>query len=811
MSKFYERAMTLRSRGYTVVPIQKGSKAPGYPNWQNHELSDEEIYRKSLNGYADGNIGINTRHTPAVDIDVLDTATAEAMEQWLIDEFGDTGVRIGRFPKRLLVYRTDKPFKKLQATYLDDSGQHQKLEILGEGQQFVAYGVHPDTQKDYEWTSFDQPLDTEVDDLPLLTYEHAVQIIEAFEELCEKQGWTRVSSHHGRQTDEGGLETITPRLSISEDRIVEALDLLDNDEADYDDYLEVGQALHHQFDGGHRGRELWHDWAGRSSKYDAADVDRRYDSFGHGPATKTFRTILMKVKDAKKKAEVQAYESLLNRIDACNHREQLEGEIARQAMLLVGSQLQLEEVVQHIQVRLREVSDFKASREAVRKMLEKQRPKVEVNTDLPSWCENWYYVSDSSSFKNIETGQRLSRTAFGDVNLRFVEEGARPTEMALGQYKLPTVAGEIYMPGAEQLFLLNGRTYLNAFRQSSVPDDREPTTKAARDAIKTVLAHFDLLFPDKRERETLLDFLAYTVQYPIERINWAVLIQGVEGGGKSVIGTMMAAVLGGDNIRNVDASSLKESFTSWAEGSRMVFFEEIRLKSEKKFEIIDRLKPYITNESIPVRRMRTDAYEVPNVTNYVMFTNYHDALPLTDNDRRYFVIKTSLQTKGQLDLLLRKDPAYFERLHAALRLHHPALRYWLLNREISEGFNAKGSAPTTLAREEMIRDSESDDLRDQIEEMIADEQYPWVTDAVLDIGQMRNEMGSPVYGADGKKLARKLMDMGFQKLADGKQIKFQGYPRRFYTRHPEIFEGIDLQEKLRQLLPDPDNPDDGFD
>ena len=63
---------------------------------------------------------------------------------------GDAPVRFGQAPKRLRVYRTAEPFTKLStAGYRlpgDEPGaKAHKVEILAAGQQFVAYGVHPDT------------------------------------------------------------------------------------------------------------------------------------------------------------------------------------------------------------------------------------------------------------------------------------------------------------------------------------------------------------------------------------------------------------------------------------------------------------------------------------------------------------------------------------------------------------------------------------------------------------------------------------------------------------------------------------------
>ena len=65
------------------------------------------------------------------------------IEELARERLGDTpAVRIGRAPKRLLVYRTETPFKGFKLS---------PIEILCEGQQFVAFAIHPDTGRPYEW------------------------------------------------------------------------------------------------------------------------------------------------------------------------------------------------------------------------------------------------------------------------------------------------------------------------------------------------------------------------------------------------------------------------------------------------------------------------------------------------------------------------------------------------------------------------------------------------------------------------------------------------------------------------------------
>jgi putative DNA primase/helicase len=58
---------------------------------------------------------------------------------------------VGLPPKRLIPLRTDEPFTKLERIFTAPNGHKQKIEVLGDGQQWVAAGTHPTTGLPYAW------------------------------------------------------------------------------------------------------------------------------------------------------------------------------------------------------------------------------------------------------------------------------------------------------------------------------------------------------------------------------------------------------------------------------------------------------------------------------------------------------------------------------------------------------------------------------------------------------------------------------------------------------------------------------------
>lgn len=824
MSKFLERALRLHERGYVVLPVRPTLKRVVIEGWPTLETTESDIHEWAKSGYKNGNIGINTRFTPAVDIDVYDADAAREMEEWITDHVGETCVRVGRAPKRLMVFRTDDPFRKMSATYTDGQTEH-KIEVLGAGQQFVAYGIHPDTKKPYTWTSLDEPLDTPRSALPELTLDTAHDILDKFCLMCEARGWELVSRSDGspatRESDD--LENYKPIVPVSVDTVRETLDVIPNDDVDYDEYLTVGMALHHQFDGSDEGLQLWHEWAEKSAKYDAADLNRRYSSFGDGPATVTFRSLMRKAQMVRKEAADKAFEKNLNRVMTCNAKTKLLEEILPALAKVVTNDIQGDIAVKKVQERLGELEGGAKPRlESVRKMFNAAMPKKTERDDVPGWCENWVYVQSGNNFYHVVTGVQMSRAAFDASFGRYLitDENRAKGEMyagkasdaALNLYLVPIVNDYLYFPGADDFLELEGNKVVNTWNRNKIPLSKKPKSRDEHEAIEIFMRHMETLFLDPRERRLMLDYLAYQVQYPSERVHWAPIVQGVDGGGKSYFQPLMAAVLGSGNVGIATVGDIHEQYTAWAEGKKMVFFEEIRVRGDEKYEVVNKVKAYITNPSVNIRRMNRNSYTIPNMTNYFLFTNYLDAVPMDRTDRRYFVVRTAFLTEKHIRRFRENNPGYFNELFESLAAHAPVLRWFLEQHELSDEFDPRGHAPRTEAWELMFEEANNvGEGEDEIDMLIRNKVSPYITEDVLLASALKEHSGT--YGSmNTRRFGDALAKAGFQLIASVRLEGRDGPKERVYSRDSEIFTRRDkpVAEIVRELTT-PKDEGDGFD
>jgi hypothetical protein len=189
----------LLKNGFEPIPLN--GKIPVISEWQNLRPTLDDIVSWETTN-AGRNTGILTRLTPAVDDDVLDQKVADIVHGW-VKELIPPGcpelLRIGKAPKRAILFRCDIPFSKVSTgEWIDKSGTKHQLEILCDGQQLAVYGDHPDTHLAYAWAGV-SPGRIQHSALPVLTPEAARSLVERAIVLFRERGWR--PKHEERQKE----------------------------------------------------------------------------------------------------------------------------------------------------------------------------------------------------------------------------------------------------------------------------------------------------------------------------------------------------------------------------------------------------------------------------------------------------------------------------------------------------------------------------------------------------------------------------------------------------------------------------------
>jgi len=265
-------APRLAQNNWDVTPVN--GKRPILSGWASRPATAQEYHNHS-----NASIGILTGgqyNVVAVDVDVLNPFAANELQKLAEDCLGFAPARIGRAPKFLTLYRCSEAVRKTKTgTYnIDDADA--AVEILAEGQQFVAAGVHPDTKRKYEWPG-DSILDLKPDDLTVVTPEQLDTFLGSAATVLSQYGALK-----GRVSDRAAVPATTGGLSFSEltgeaREIEAALTHLPNSDEHYDDWISTLHAIKGAM-GDDAGRDLAHRWSKLSSKYDEAETDRAWNS-----------------------------------------------------------------------------------------------------------------------------------------------------------------------------------------------------------------------------------------------------------------------------------------------------------------------------------------------------------------------------------------------------------------------------------------------------------------------------------------------------------------------------------------------------
>ena len=261
-----------------IIPIKKESKAPVINGWQNTKATPEDI-ENWANNLHQGGYGVLTSRTPAIDIDCHDKAITQKVVDYCERALGISPKRVGLPPKILLVYKTEIPFKKIfSPTFKDPSGTKHKVEILGEGQQFVAFGIHPETKKPYSWPE-KSILEIPHNQLPLITMEQAQKVVDYFESIVPNN-WKifEKGTHLKTNKSQDPLLNHKPPLDLEPHEIKNILNKIDPDES-YDRWVKAGMGLYHQFNGKAEGLEIWDEWSSQGQKYKIGECEEKWKTF----------------------------------------------------------------------------------------------------------------------------------------------------------------------------------------------------------------------------------------------------------------------------------------------------------------------------------------------------------------------------------------------------------------------------------------------------------------------------------------------------------------------------------------------------
>lgn len=628
--------------GWRLTSIAPGTKGPKTEGWQTKERA---ITNPMM---AAGLPGAGLCHawsgTCALDVDQLELA-AEFLKGRGIDLYellnAPDCVQIfsGKEGRAKLLYRLTEPLASLKlAPYTvknPDTGKDEKyhafeLRSASKGgltvQDVLPPTIHPEMGAPYRWV-YGDALFGHWSKLP--------EIPEALHKLWIDSLNVNTGGASGPQAPAGVLPAEIERLIASKDP------------SDYEQWIDVGQRLHHEYRGEIGGLRIWDSWSQRSGKYKGADeTAQKWHSF-------RFDTAGARTMGGLRAEQVSRPEDFAI-IEVPPEESEEDQRIDPMMQRLVGQNLvYVRELDRYFDTRSRAV--FISDR-AVRNAFLPDIPYT-MSGDTPKKQDPITWLMGSS--------ERRGR----DVQ-------------AVGMH-----------PGEGITFEDGGRRYANCHPPRAKIESLVPTPGEI-EAFQFIWSRM----LDARYQQWLMKFYAYALKHPGVKIQVApILVSEMTGSGKSTIMEAIPRLLFGDILPYSEAQ-LKAQFNGELLSSWWVTFQEIyagSTKSERR-QITDKIKPWITDPKLSVVPKGLQALQIPNRLQFTGSSNHMDALQLDDaEERRWGVCAVSevrYTPRERLDvyqgfLLTPRAPGVLKHIFENVNL---------------TGFYPTAEAPVTHAKRTMV-------------------------------------------------------------------------------------------------------------
>lgn len=212
-----EGRAALLARGFEPLLIK--GKACYLPGWTVATIDCDQLDRwERYCSHGVTATGLRTGRLVATDIDLLDPDMAEAVGDTLQGVLGLSEFRREGRKGFVLVYRnSEEPLAKITVSGLRPGQEkREKVEILGEGQQFVAFGPHAETGIDYHWPDR-SPAEVDFEELPAVSRQEVRRAAQAVRDKLEELGFEEVEISGDLDDSRGpveveNLQPVTPEI-----------------------------------------------------------------------------------------------------------------------------------------------------------------------------------------------------------------------------------------------------------------------------------------------------------------------------------------------------------------------------------------------------------------------------------------------------------------------------------------------------------------------------------------------------------------------------------------------------------------------
>lgn len=619
-------------------------------------------------------------------------------------------------------------------------------------------------------------------------------------ELFDYISYKPVDSVNGGDAEDFGISSTASNWK--EEKVRKLLSKLDPN-VNNDEWVKIGMALHdwHPVEG----LALWEEWSKPGDTYKDGETERRWHGFKPHVGI-TLGTISFMAMQSDMDETLQNVRKYVERIKSSTELD-LRTAILPDLKKENFSKLDINTIAMAVKCRYKELNGVNMPIGDIRGNITNKdavRGSFIADGEVPEWCKEWTYVNSHTGFMDLNTLKIRKTEAFNlqnGIHVPLSEGGTKCSAMKFvsdNKY-IEQVDSTAYLPNTEELIVdIGGSKVLNIFNPNTVPTAAEEYTKNGLLYIERIKKHIRFICGSDNDSQILTEYFAHMVQFPGKKILWSPVIQSIQGVGKSFFGEMMRAVLGNVNVGVVSSNEVVSNFNGWATNVQLNILEEIRIKGHNRYDAVNALKPLITDSFIQINEKGVKPYMTHNLVNYMCFTNHRDAIPMDDDDRRWWVIFVAIKNITDLHRHVGESKeTYFRNLFNNLLDNAGEVRKWLLSYNISDKFLNTKQAPMTRYKQAMIATEETGyEGLTELKELIIKGGEFYNTTCISSAELFSNftyEYPDIILSDNKKNLL--LKKLGY--MSHASPMKINGKTRRIWTNNPMTKE--DIRESFEDL------------
>jgi len=315
------------------------------------------------------------------------------------------------------------------------------------------------------------------------------------------------------------------------------------------------------------------------------------------------------------------------------------------------------------------------------------------------------------------------------------------------------------------------------------------------------------IFVDREDLlDYFLDFLANVIQRPGEKIRQIPFICSKQKQiGKGLMFLTIQKALHKDHCKSINTRTALDKGMTFLHRSLFVNIDEVYLKGDYKQMrlLMDRIKLLATQQEHSVRTLYQDERTIYSNTNFIMFSNYPDAIDFDAQEERYFYINSKAERLG--------DTFYKDYYHDYLKDGKLAecVKHFLFHRKIKtyadltseekdeEGkprvplFSASGTAYKTRDFQERAKTSGTLSIQ-IVKQLVKEFEEPFRYDVVA-ISEVHKYLTKehPKYNESLNVLAEAFEELKFRKLGEAKHKRSGKKPTLWIVRDEHIYSKIE--------------------